>query len=91
MPDIRDIDADYKAAYIAEHAALVAAGQDARAAAVAEVLQDRYDHNIAETAKRRVAATRKASAERADVEKPADNTAEPKPAHGKDKEVRRNG
>lgn len=82
MPDIRDIDADYQAAYVYEYEGLVRAGNTEQATAVAEVLRTRYKHEVDEAPKKRPA-QRKAP-ERADVAKPAENTAEPKPAHTKE-------
>lgn len=78
---IRDIEADYKAAYLAEHAALTRAGHTEKADAVAEVLRTQYDHDVDGPKKR---TTQRKAPERADVPKPVENTAEPKPAHTKE-------
>lgn len=75
---IRDIEADYKEAYIAEHAALTRAGRSEKAAEVADVLRTRFGHEV-DSAKKR--APQRKAPERADVQKPAENTAEPKPTH----------
>lgn len=62
---MRDIESDYKAAYIAEYEAYRTAGRSKDAAAVARILRDTYGHDIAP--------------ERADAKAPED-TAEPSPA-----------
>lgn len=43
---MRDVNADYRAAYLAEHAALVAAEQDIAAAKVAEVFSIEFGEDI---------------------------------------------
>lgn len=69
----RDIDADYKAAYLAEYELLKSLGRHESAERVAAVLRDHYGHEVAPKPKRQ----RK---ERADVKAP-ENTAEQRPQH----------
>ncbi|MEW2250396.1 hypothetical protein AB0907_24015 [Streptomyces sp. NPDC006975] len=44
--EVRDVEADYKAAYIAEHASYKASGRTKDADAVAEILRDRYGYDV---------------------------------------------
>lgn len=45
--NLRDVDADYKAAYLAEYHSYVRVGRDEDAAAVAEILRTSYDVEVA--------------------------------------------
>lgn len=44
---MRDIDADYKAAYLADYEAYRQAGRDKDADRVARILRDQYGHDVA--------------------------------------------
>jgi hypothetical protein len=63
----RDIEGDYKRAYIAEYEGYALAGRTDDAAAIAKILKDHYGHDVAP--------------ERADEQAP-ENTAEPAPKKG---------
>lgn len=65
----RDIEGDYKRAYIQEYEGYAAAGRSKDAAAIAKILKDHYGHNV------------QSAPERAD-EKAPENTAEPAPKKG---------
>lgn len=69
----RDIEGDYRRAYIEEYEAHKRAGNDAAAADVASILREHYAHEV-----EKPRAVKKATRERADVKAP-ENTAEPKP------------
>lgn len=71
---MKDIDERYKKALVEEHASYVQAGRIDEAEHVATVLKDQYGHDVAGEPVKSEAAP-----ERADVEKPPENTAEPKP------------
>ena len=74
MANVRDVKADYVAAYRAEYEAQKAAGRDDEAEAAAKALRD-LGAGVTEKAKKRSAP------ERADAKRPAEDTAEPKPQH----------
>lgn len=77
---MRDIEAAYKDALIEEHASYVRANRTAEAEQVAQVLRDRYDHDVA--IKGDGGAKEKSpepAPERADVEKPPEAAVDPKP------------
>lgn len=68
---MRNIHADYKAAYIAEYQGYKTAGREEDAAVVAQILRDSYGHEV------------EPEQERADADRPAENTAQPPaPARG---------
>lgn len=69
----RDVDADYKAAYIAEYQSYRDSGRHDAAERVARILRDSYGYDVAP--KR----TKRPAPERADVDRPPENTAEPAP------------
>lgn len=75
----RDIKADIKAALIDEHDGYVRAGRTADARGVAKVLKDEHDHDVDKEASEEKPKLAHTLPQRADVEKPAENTAEPKP------------
>lgn len=68
---MRDIKAAYRQAMVEEYEAYRRAGRDAEAEHVADVLRERYGHEVAPEAD---------APERADAERPPENTAKPKPA-----------
>ena len=75
------IDDRYKQALIEEHDGYVRSGRTDDAKGVAKVLKDQYGHDVAkqddgEEEKPKLAST---LPESANAEKPAENTAEPKP------------
>jgi len=65
----RDIEGDYKRAYIAEYEGYALAGRTKDAAVIAQILKDHYGHDV------------KPAPERADAKAP-ENTAEPAPKKG---------
>jgi len=71
----RDIEGDYRRAYIDEYEAHKRAGNDAAAADVASILREHYGHEVESKPR---AAKKTAARERADAKAP-ENTAEPKP------------
>jgi hypothetical protein len=74
---MRDIHADYRAAYIEEYEALLRTGRKEDAERVAEVLRAHYGHDVSAPADE---PTPEGDApERADSEPLAENTAEPQP------------
>lgn len=74
---MRDIEAAYKDALIEEHAGYVRASRTAEAEQVAQVLRDRYGHDVGgEKSKKAESAP---AAERADVAKPPEAAVDPKP------------
>lgn len=78
---IRDVEGDYRAAYLEEYESYKRVGRDDEAEAVAKILRDDYDHDP--TGKKRAA--KKASApERADQKAPEQAVPE-KPAHAEAK------
>lgn len=76
----RDIEGDYKRAYIAEYEAHQRNGNDVAAADIAAILREHYGHEVDSKAGKPVAkkAAAKPTRERADAKAPED-TAEPKP------------
>ncbi|MFF9238388.1 hypothetical protein ACF1AY_15845 [Streptomyces sp. NPDC014776] len=85
---MRDVEADYKDAYIAEHASYKAAGRDKDAKAVAEILRDRYGYDVnAEPEQQKEApqeepqeAPEQGTPETTAAEAPPEAAVEPKPA-----------
>lgn len=71
---MRDTRADYRRAYLEEHEAYRRAGRDADADAVAAILRDHFDTEVATSAPELVAP------EQAAAEALPENTAAPKPA-----------
>lgn len=69
----RDIDADYKAAYIHEYEAYRRAGRSGEAERVAKILREQYGHEVDPKPSKKVAP------ERADTKAP-ENAAAPKPS-----------
>ena len=78
----RDIKADMKAALIDEYDGYVRAGRKADAEGVAKVLKDEYDHDVDKKASEEKPKLASTLPERADAEKPPENTDEPKPRRG---------
>lgn len=78
---MRDIEAAYKDALIEEHASYVRANRTAEAEQVAQVLRDRYDHDVADKgeAEKPKKAEQAPAAERADAAKPPEAAVDPKP------------
>lgn len=74
---MRDIKADYRRAYVEEYESYQRAGRGEDAERVAAILREQYGHEVAPGAKPKPAQD---APERADKERPAENTAEPKPA-----------
>jgi hypothetical protein len=75
-PSVRDVDAAYKAALIEEHQGYLQRGETKKAGAVAKILMDKHDHDVDPPAKKQTA-KKAAAPERADLRRPAENTAEP--------------
>jgi hypothetical protein len=78
----RDIKAAMKAALIEEYDGYVRAGRKADAEGVAKVLKDEHDHDVDKKASEEKPKLASTLPERADAEKPAENTAEPRPRRG---------
>lgn len=77
---IRNIDDDYRAAYLEEYEAYKRAGRDEEAEAVASILRDQYNHDP--SGKKRTA-KRAAAPERADQKAP-EEAVPPKPVRSED-------
>jgi hypothetical protein len=77
-PTVRDFDADFEAALVDEYEGYKRAGRTEDAAAVAKVLQDRFDHDVAPKSK---PVTKADAPERADVKAP-ETAVPPKPVYG---------
>jgi hypothetical protein len=75
---MRDIEAAYKDALIEEHASYVRANRTAEAEQVAQVLRDRYDHDVTRGGDDEQA-DQAPTSERADVEKLPEAAVDPKP------------
>lgn len=78
--EVRDIKADYKAAYIAEYEAHKRAGNEATAAGIADLLREHYGHDVAPKPRKQTT-KKQAAPERVDVKRPAEDAAAPKPRH----------
>jgi hypothetical protein len=78
---MNSIDERYKRALIEEHESYRSAGRGADAEEVARVLKEQYGHDVTESDG---GGDKKADPvpERTDVERPPENTAEPKPRRG---------
>jgi hypothetical protein len=72
---MRDIEADYRAAYIAEYESYRRAGRDADAENVATILREQYGHDVEAEPEQAPAAPEHAAADR-----PPEAAVEPKPA-----------
>lgn len=82
MSHIRDVDADYRAAYIEEYESYKRAGLDEQAENVAQILRDGYGHEVDVKSKRQTA-KRASAPERADQKAP-EEAVPPKPSHSED-------
>lgn len=82
MSHIRDVDADYRTAYIAEYESYKRAGLDEQAENVAQILRDGYGHEVEPKSKRQTA-KRASAPERADQKAP-EEAVPPKPSHSED-------
>lgn len=76
---MRDIEAAYKDALIEEHAGYVRAGRTAEAEHVAEVLKDRYDHDVAKSGPGASAASGPEKVETTAAARPPEAAVESKP------------
>lgn len=73
----RDIEGDYRRAYIAEYESYKRAGRHEEAKHIASILRTQFGHEV-ESKPRREEAVRQSAPERADQKAPED-TAEPRP------------
>lgn len=70
---MRDIEGDYKRAYLEEYESYRRAGRPEDAERIAGILRDHYDHEVDDD-------KAKAEPERADAEKPPENATPARPA-----------
>jgi hypothetical protein len=76
---MRDIEAAYKDALIEEHASYVRASRTAEAEQVAQVLRDRYDHDVDGESGEKSEKAESAPTERADAERLPEAAVDPRP------------
>lgn len=76
---MRDIEAAYKDALIEEHASYVRASRTAEAEEVAQVLRDRYGHDVDGEGGNEKSEKETPAPEKAEAEKPPEAAVDPKP------------